>query len=365
MSKIIAISAGHGYNTAGKRCLKKLDPNETREWFLNDRIADKVETELVNNYDCKVVRVDDTTGKKDIGLTTRVKTANNAKADIYVSIHHNAGANGSKAGGTVVYHYNNAESKEKALRLYNKVIAQTNLVGDRKDKTVVGNHLYEINKTSMVCLLLENGFMDSSVDVPVILSEEHAKKTATGIVNFLVSELGLKKKVVEVKPTVTQTVAKPATTTANNVIGTAVAKQTMNVRNGASVTNTQSIGHISKGQTVEVLEVLSNGWYKIVWNNSFAYTSNASNAYYTYTAKATSAANQTVASTQYYPKCDKKYATISDALKSIGVDSSYSFRRKIAAKNNIGGLNGKLYVGSGAQNTEMLNLLKGGLLKKA
>ena len=33
MSKIIAISAGHGYNTAGKRCLKKLDANETREWF--------------------------------------------------------------------------------------------------------------------------------------------------------------------------------------------------------------------------------------------------------------------------------------------------------------------------------------------
>lgn len=365
MSKIIAISAGHGYNTSGKRCLKKLDLNETREWFLNDRIADKVEAELVNNYDCKVLRLDDTTGAKDIALSTRVKTANNAKSDIYMSIHHNAGINGGKGGGTVVYHYNKADNEAKALRLYNKVIAQTNLVGNRADSTVNGNHLYEITGTSMVCLLLENGFMDSATDVPIILSEEHAKKTATGIVNFLVSELELKKKVVEVKPTVTQTVAKPATTTANNVIGTAVAKQTMNVRNGASVTNTQSIGHISKGQTVEVLEVLSNGWYKIVWNNSFAYTSNASNAYYTYTAKATSTTNQTVASTQYYPKCDKKYTTISSALTSIGVDGSYSFRRKIAAKNNIGGIGGKLYVGTTTQNTEMLNLLRAGLLIKA
>lgn len=365
MSKIIAISAGHGYNTAGKRCLKKLDANETREWFLNDRIADKVETELVNDYDCKVLRLDDTTGKKDIALSTRVKTANNAKADIYVSIHHNAGINGGNGGGTLVYHYNDVVSEAKALRMYDKVIAQTNLVGNRSNKIPVGNGLYEINQTSMVCLLLENGFMDSAVDVPIILSEEHAKKTATGIVNFLVSELGLKKKVVEVKPTVTQTVAKPATTTANNVIGTAVAKQTMNVRNGASVVNTQSIGSVNKGQKVEVLEVLSNGWYKIVWNNSFAYTSNVSNAYYTYTAKATSTANQTVASTQYYPKCDKKYVTIHSALTSIGVDGSYSFRRKIARANNIGGLGGVAYVGGAQQNTQMLNLLRGGLLIKA
>ena len=284
MSKIIAISAGHGYNTAGKRCLKKLDAKETREWFLNDRIADKVEAELLNNYDCKVLRLDDTTGVKDIALSTRVKTANNAKADIYVSIHHNSGANGSKAGGTVVYHYNDNTSQAKALRLYNKVIAQTNLVGNRADKTVVGNHLYEIKKTSMVCTLLENGFMDSAIDVPIILSEEHAKKTATGIVNFLVAELNLAKKIVEVKPTVTQTVSKPVT----------------------------SVPYV-----------------------------------------------------EYYPKCDKKYTTIYSALTSIGVNGSYSFRRKIAAKNNIGGLNGKAYIGSATQNTEMLNLLRAGLLKKA
>ena len=283
MAKIIAISAGHGYNTSGKRCLKKLDANETREWYLNDRIADKVESELINNYDCKVLRLDDTTGAKDIALSTRVKTANNAKADIYVSIHHNAGINGGNGGGTVVYHYNDDESEAKALRLYNKVIAQTNLVGNRADKTANGNHLYEIKQTSMVCTLLENGFMDSAVDVPIILSEEHAKKTATGIVNFLVAELGLTKKVVNVQPTVTQTVAKPTTT-------------------------------------------------------------------------ATSA--------QYYPKCDKKYTTIYAALTSIGVNGSYSFRRKIAAKNNIGGLNGKAYVGSATQNTEMLNLLRAGLLKR-
>ena len=45
----IALTAGHYKYTAGKRCMKSLDPNETREWVLNDRIADKVE-KLLTEY---------------------------------------------------------------------------------------------------------------------------------------------------------------------------------------------------------------------------------------------------------------------------------------------------------------------------
>lgn len=356
-TKIICVDAGHGYNTGGRRCLKKLDPAEHREWWLNDRIADLVETELVRDYDCKVVRTDDTTGAKDISLANRVKTANNANANMYISIHHNAGINGGNGGGTIVYSYKNEEDKARALRLYNKIIAQTNLVGNRANKTAVSG-FYVIDKTKMPALLIENGFMDSSVDVPIIISQAHAEKTAKGIVNFLVAELKLEKKVVEVpKPTVSTPVS------TNNVIGTAIAKQSMNVRNSAN-TNGSVLGTVSKGQTVEVLEVLSNGWYKIVWRGSFAYTSNASNAYYTYTAKA-QANTQTTESALYYPKCDKKYTTIYAALTSIGVNGSYSFREKIARANNIGGLNGVAYVGSAQQNTQMLNLLKAGLLIKA
>lgn len=358
-TKIIAIDAGHGYNTGGRRCLKKFDPAEHREWWLNDRIADLVETELVRDYDCKVVRTDDTTGAKDISLSNRVKTANNANAHMYISIHHNAGANGTTAGGTVVYSYKNDSDKARAVRLYNYLIAQTNLVGNRADKTSVGD-FYVINKTKMPALLIENGFMDSSVDVPIIISQAHAEKTAKGIVNFLVAELKLEKKKVVATP-------KPSESTiptTNGVIGTAVAKETMNIRNGANTSGTTILGSVSKGQTVEVLEVLSNGWYKIVWRGSFGYTSNVSNAYYTYTAKAQANA-QTTQSALYYPKCDKKYTTIYSALTSIGVNGGYSFRRKIAAKNNIGGLNGKLYAGTKEQNTQMLNLLKAGLLIKA
>ena len=61
----------------------------------------------------------------------------------------------------------------------------------------------------------------------------------------------------------------------------------------------------------------------------------------------------------FYPKCGSQYTSIVDALNSIGVDSSYSNRSKIAAANNISG-----YSGTPAQNTTMLNLLKAGSLRK-
>lgn len=62
---------------------------------------------------------------------------------------------------------------------------------------------------------------------------------------------------------------------------------------------------------------------------------------------------------KYYPKCESRYTSIVDALKSIKVDSSFSNRKKIAKKNNI-----NLYIGTSAQNIKMLNLLKKGTLLK-
>ena len=56
--KIIALDAGHYLYTPGRRCLKELDPAETREWVLNDRMAVHV-ARFLSAYDCDVIRVDD------------------------------------------------------------------------------------------------------------------------------------------------------------------------------------------------------------------------------------------------------------------------------------------------------------------
>ena len=264
-TKVIALSAGHGYYTAGKRCMKALDANQTREWFLNDRIMDLVEEQL-KKYKCKVLRVDDTTGAKDIKRSSRVKSANSANADIYLSMHHNAGIHGGVGGGTVVFYYPADDCKAIATKLYQSIVGQTGLRGNRATPIANGKHLEVINSTKMPAFLVENGFMDSQADVPIILSKEHAGKTALGVVNFLIEHLGLE-----------------------------------------------------------------------VWE-----------------------AAEEERSIVYYPACYKKYVSIVVALNSIGVDGSFSHRAQIAKANHIAG-----YLGTAAQNIQMLNLLKAGLLKMA
>lgn len=190
---IIALDAGHGLHTLGKRCMKAIDPNETREWYLNARVADLTQARL-SAYDCTVIRVDDTTGAKDIKLSARTKTANAAGADIYISIHHNAGINGGTGGGTVVFYYAGTVRQTQAYKLYNAVTNRTGLVGNRSSKVADNTQksLYVIRNTHMPAFLIENGFMDSRTDAPIILTQAHAERTAQGIVDFLVAELDLR-----------------------------------------------------------------------------------------------------------------------------------------------------------------------------
>lgn len=191
----IVIDAGHGMNTAGKRVLKSLDKNETREWALNSRVANYVESYLKEYEGYELMRVDDRTGRTDVALSTRTKKSNDWKADIYLSIHHNAGINGGSGGGITVYRYPNSSKMTKAMleRLYDLLIKHTGLKGNRS-KPLNDTNFQVLRQTNAPAVLIENGFMDSRVDVPIILSDSHARKTANAIVSFLVGEFKLKKK---------------------------------------------------------------------------------------------------------------------------------------------------------------------------
>lgn len=191
----IALDAGHYSKTSGKRCLKKIDPNETREWTLNDRIADKVEVLLQGYTGWELIRVDDTLGKKDISTEKRAKAANDFGADFYLSIHHNAGIKGGSGGGIVAYVCKKADAETIAWQkaLYNELIAQTGLKGNRSNPLPKNNYAV-LTKSKMTAVLLELGFMDSTKDTPIILTEKYADQCASAIVNVLVSRGKLEKK---------------------------------------------------------------------------------------------------------------------------------------------------------------------------
>ena len=253
---VIALSAGHGLYTAGKECSKAIDPNGTKEWYLNDRIMDKVENKL-KAYNCTVVRVNDTTGKVDTALATRAKASDNANADIYIAMHHNAGISGGTGGGTVVYYYSsNAARSQQALDLYNAIVKETGLVGNRSSK-VLKRNFYECRVPKAPSLLVENGFMDSKVDTPIILTEEHAEKTAIGVVNFLVKHLSLTKNGTVVPTTTTST--KPSSPAQTDVYEvqkgdtlykiskkTGVSKDTIASLNGLKFPYTLKVGQVLK-----------------------------------------------------------------------------------------------------------------------
>lgn len=186
--KKIAIDAGHYLGTAGKRIPKYLDENETKEWVLNNRVATEVCNLLKDNFE--ILRVDDMTGKKFVSLQDRVKKANNANVDYYISIHHNAGINLGTGGGiTVFYSSKNPFRKKQATSLYNRLILLTGLKGNRRNPIKFTQSLYVTTKTKAPALLCELGFMDSKTDCPIILTEDFAKQCSIAIAEFIKNDI--------------------------------------------------------------------------------------------------------------------------------------------------------------------------------
>jgi N-acetylmuramoyl-L-alanine amidase len=203
----IALDAGHGINTPGKRCLKSIDKNETREWFLNNRICKYVEQKLALYDGYSLRRVDDVSGATDTPLSARVGKANSWGADFYLSVHANAGINGGKGGGIVSIGYTKASetSNKYSKIIYDAMIKTTGLKGNRSTPLAKQN-LFVCRETTMPSVLVECGFMDSTTDVPIILTDKFANQAAEGIVNALV-EIGKLTKKAET-PKVTEPIKK-------------------------------------------------------------------------------------------------------------------------------------------------------------
>lgn len=208
----IALTAGHYKYTDGKRCDPRFDPKQTPEWVLNDRICDKVEQKLKAYEGYELLRTDDTTGEKGISNDERIAKANKFGGDIYLSIHHNAGIKGGKGGGIVAYVWSGLDKvKHKSTfewqkDLYDALIKHTGLKGNRATPLATGDYQV-LRETNCDAVLLELGFMDSSVDCPKILTDKYAEQCADAIVAVLVKKGKLKKKetVVQNKQETTET----------------------------------------------------------------------------------------------------------------------------------------------------------------
>lgn len=87
----------------------------------------------------------------------------------------------------------------------------------------------------------------------------------------------------------------------NNIIGIATAYGNINIRSGPS-TGYKVVGMVRKNEQVQVLEKLSSGWLKILWNNMEVYTSNVGNKYYEFKSVSHITNNTNITSPSYRVK---------------------------------------------------------------
>lgn len=202
MSFRIAYGAGHFLQEAGKRMPAELDPAQTREWTLNDRVARHFAEAAKRYEDVELLRTDDPTGETETDLQLRCDRANAFQADMALSIHHNAGANRTNAGGIVAYSYpGSTKGAQYRDSIYDACIAAGGLKGNRAvPKKEAGFHV--LKYTHMPAVLMEYGFMDSTADSSVILDEAYSRKMAYATMEGIAKVANLRKKpVLEEKDT--------------------------------------------------------------------------------------------------------------------------------------------------------------------
>jgi N-acetylmuramoyl-L-alanine amidase len=182
--KLIAIDDGHGMETPGKRTpLFSGTTTYMHENEFNNAVAQMLKTNLEK---CGFNTLMVAPGNTDIPLKVRTDTANNAKADLYISIHANA-LNGrwGEQRGVSTYHYpNSRESNLAAIIIHRQLIKGTK----QKDRGVLTADFHVLRETTMPSVLVECAFMDNIEEAKLLMSDafrrECADELTKGICEF-------------------------------------------------------------------------------------------------------------------------------------------------------------------------------------
>lgn len=189
----VAIDAGHGSTTAGKRT-----PDGYKEHWINVKTAYYCE-QLLKQHGIEVLRVawDDTnaTDDTDVPLSTRQKLIKNAKCDLSVSMHANAFGNGvdyNSAEG-VSTHVHSVESYRGDSYELAKLVQEELIKGTaQKNRGIVLQNLAMCNCVNMgtkAACLIEIAFMTNLREAELMKTEHFCKEQgediARGILRYL------------------------------------------------------------------------------------------------------------------------------------------------------------------------------------
>lgn len=167
----VAIDAGHGgsdpgaidhYQRNGRACPDLFGCPDEETLNLD---AARWAADMLESRGARVVRTRD--ADETVSLARRVATANDADADLFVSIHHNSGG----GDGTETFYFGSGatysvQGKALAEELQDRVVGTlgTRDRGTHADKDWLGYHLYVLRYTQMPAALVEVAFMDDQSD---------------------------------------------------------------------------------------------------------------------------------------------------------------------------------------------------------
>lgn len=170
---IIVLDPGHG--GADEGCSR--DGIEEKD--INLQIALAVRTGLeALGYQVLLTRDSDRT----LTLEERVRIANEAHGDIYVSIHQNASDLTDAEGIEVLYSsLHEEEASERLSKLVQKYAVQSTEAFERE--MIEEEELYVIRECTMPSCLIETGFLSNAAECGRLTDSDYQKKLAEGIVS--------------------------------------------------------------------------------------------------------------------------------------------------------------------------------------
>lgn len=211
--KLIALSDGHGTQTAGKRTptLPNGQKSELGLTYMNENLFNRavikyLDAELKRNgFRTLLVAPTD----YDTPLAERTALADKHQVDLYMSVHANAN-NGQWGswGGIETYTWNSGEGLRIGKLIHEELIKGSPLKNrGLKD----GRHLWEIRKPKAPSVLVECGFMDSHNDYKYLLSDAYRKECAIEICKGICKAYGVSYKAYQApKPQPKPTPTKPS-----------------------------------------------------------------------------------------------------------------------------------------------------------
>jgi N-acetylmuramoyl-L-alanine amidase len=186
---IIAISAGHGGKDGGA-----VDPEDkkhdddiykdeiyTEESEKNLKAAKMLKSLFELKTGHKVVMIRD----KDeyVRLSERCNIANNAKADLFISIHANA-ADAESAEGFETLHYPTSTGGKKLAGLIQEEVINDLNPRDRGLKE--RDNLYVLKNTHMPAVLIEMGFITNIEEEKKLNNDDYLKLMMNDVVNAVI-----------------------------------------------------------------------------------------------------------------------------------------------------------------------------------